>query len=590
MGRTSKPKGQGKGAKAESQFIKRVELHKLLGKWILRSYPDDRGRPLMLQGNDAVAGLGPEPLRGVLDGDCCELLRRPTMGLNLGAASTDSAALFAPILQEKLETLVPLLTTEGFLDKVHYLNLARNIDRDPAEAAEVCKQYLKQVTRLTRDHHEDLARAAEAAAAVYLGIVSLLELGAVARDFHAWGKAVPERKKQPKRVQTWLQDPSDKAKFCAAVAKAVKEDLKTAARARHFGEIDVAAPETSSSQSQAANTAESEASSATADKKSKKKKKDRKAKKGKAKKTTKRRTATSSDSAPAAASSAKESSSQEELATKKKRKGSSKDKSKTSKKKARRTSSASPSPIAEGTAANAAGTLRAAWPLSELAAFEEKAAQQVAAAEAGALEVEQKLALTRDLPAEIQKLIWEKAGLLPSMQEEAVLKANAERLIQHRTEMVREARLTWVQAAVKEDQAKANVVLLSDEQLFAKLQVNHLPEERREAWQTALKGDSAEAQKARAALFEEFWDSEDVMHNYDLALSFAEKHAAKEPTKEAARKLVELIPEAEAAAFGLPGKAKFEKQKPAKWRDYCSRAFTLAWHIFKAHVDSSLEN
>ena len=56
------------------------------------------------------AGLGPEPLRGVLDGDRCELLRRPTMGLNLGAASTDCAALFAPILQEKLETVVPLLT------------------------------------------------------------------------------------------------------------------------------------------------------------------------------------------------------------------------------------------------------------------------------------------------------------------------------------------------------------------------------------------------------------------------------------------------------------------------------------------------
>jgi hypothetical protein len=45
------------------------------------------------------------------------------------------------------------------------------------------------------------------------------------------------------------------------------------------------------------------------------------------------------------------------------------------------------------------------------------------------------------------------------------------------------------------------------------------------------------------------------MHNYDLALSFAEQHAAKEPSRQAARKLVELIPEAEAAAFGLPGKA-----------------------------------
>ena len=589
MGRSSNAnKGKGKGAKAESQYVKRVDLYKFLGKWLLRSYPDERGRPLMLQGSDAAAALSPDTLRAVLDADCCELLRRPLMGLNLSAASADGAALFAPILQEKLEALVPLLTAEEFLDKVHYLNLARNVDRDPAEAAEVCKQYLKQVTRLTRDHHQDLARAAEAAAGVYLGIISLLELGAVAGDVHAWGKAVPDRKKQAKRLQAWLQDPGDKTKLFAAVAKAVKEDLKNNTRARRFGDVDAVAPEASSSQSPPANNEESDSSSAAAPKKTKKKK-DRKAKKSKAKKAAQHRKPTSSDSAPAAASSAVESSSQEAPVTKK-RKSAGKDKSKPSKKKARRTSSASPTPAAEATAADTAGALRAAWPLSELAAFEEKAAQQVAAAEAGALEIEQKLALTRDLPREVQKLIWEKAGLLPSVQEDAVLKANAERLIHHTTEMVRQTRLAWVQAAIKEDKAKANVVLLSEEQLFAKLQVNLLPDERREAWQTALKGDSAEARKARAELFEGFWASDNVMHNYNLALSFAEQHAAKEPSRQAAKKLLELIPEAEAAAFGLPGQAKFEKQKPAKWRDYCSRAFTLAWHIFKAHVDSSLEN
>ena len=73
-------------------------------------------------------------------------------------------------------------------------------------------------------------------------------------------------------------------------------------------------------------------------------------------------------------------------------------------------------------------------------------------------EIEQKLAVTRDLPTEVQKLVWEKAGLLPSVQEDAVLKANAERLIHHTTGMVRQTRLACVQAAIKEDKAKANVV------------------------------------------------------------------------------------------------------------------------------------
>ena len=54
MGRRGNAKGGGKGAgKAgeqpkESQYVKRVDLYKFLGKWILRSYRDERGRPLML--------------------------------------------------------------------------------------------------------------------------------------------------------------------------------------------------------------------------------------------------------------------------------------------------------------------------------------------------------------------------------------------------------------------------------------------------------------------------------------------------------------------------------------------------------------
>ena len=74
MGRSGKAKGSGKGAakggdQKESKYVKRVDLYKFLAKWSLRSYPDDRGRPLMLGAgkSTAQAALEPQTLRAMLD-------------------------------------------------------------------------------------------------------------------------------------------------------------------------------------------------------------------------------------------------------------------------------------------------------------------------------------------------------------------------------------------------------------------------------------------------------------------------------------------------------------------------------------------
>lgn len=93
--------------------MKRVDLYKFSAKRMLRSYPDERGNPLMRQPS-AQAALAPEAFRKSLGRDCCELMRRPTMGVNLCAASIDGAALRAPMLQEKLGKLSPKITAEDF--------------------------------------------------------------------------------------------------------------------------------------------------------------------------------------------------------------------------------------------------------------------------------------------------------------------------------------------------------------------------------------------------------------------------------------------------------------------------------------------
>ena len=196
------------------------------------------------------------------------------------------------------------------------------------------------------------------------------------------------------------------------------------------------------------------------------------------------------------------------------------------------------------------------------------------AADSAALDVEQKLALTRNLPEEIRKMVWERAGLLPTTAEDEVLKANAARLVQHTADMVKEVRLAWVQAAVQEDKKKANVSILSEERLFGTLKTEKLPEADRQAWEAALKGDSPAQVAARAALLRDLWSDSEVLSKYDQALTWAEKFAQKEPKKEDALLLLSLVPPEVSVAFGLPA-AKFKNQKPANWKSYCSIAIHL---------------
>jgi len=442
-----------------------------------------------------------------------------------------------------------------------------------------------------------LASAAKAAAGVYLGLISLLETAAVGSDLRSWAKSVPERKKQSKHLQAWLQDPASEEKFLAAIARNVKDDLKDDTRRRRFGDMEAMAAQDSSSSPVVGSTPPDSSSQDTAAlRKSSKKGKARKSKKSKDQKKNKaaKQKAEASEPEVSSTAAASEPNSQEsEPAGKKKRKHSaagSGSKAAKKQKKEKEQSSGSDQDTDAGAVAATGGSLSKLWPLSELQAFEEKAAQQATAAGAAGLEVEQRLALAKELPAEIQKLVWQRAGLLPTTQEDAVLQANAERLLKHTVEMVKEVRLAWVQAAIQEDQQKQkNITLISEEAFFKKIRLTAFPEEEQTAWNAALKGDSADCRRARGMLLKQGWALEAAVENYNLALDFGTKYAKKEPKKEEILQLLQQIPSPLREAWGLPEDTKFQKQKPAGWKTYCSMAYTLAWQIFKAHVDESVD-
>ena len=231
------PGGKGE-AKGSEKYVKRVDLFKYLARWALRSYPDSQGRPLMTQGADAASTFEADKLRGVLDADFCELLRRPCTGVNLAAASLDGAMLFAPKLQALMDDLVAVLEKEALAEPVRYMNLCRDVEWGSQESLDASKRLLKQVRATLREHQSLLAQAAEASASVYLGTMALLELGSLALDVKAWGKGIAEIEKQPKAIRAWAQKTADEQRLCRALAQYIKEDLKKNPNRRHdFGDL-----------------------------------------------------------------------------------------------------------------------------------------------------------------------------------------------------------------------------------------------------------------------------------------------------------------------------------------------------------------
>ncbi|CAK8986612.1 Uncharacterized protein SCF082_LOCUS626 [Durusdinium trenchii] len=547
------PGGKGE-AKGSEKYVKRVDLFKYLARWALRSYPDSQGRPLMTQGADAASTFEADKLRGVLDADFCELLRRPCTGVNLAAASLDGAMLFAPKLQALMDDLVAVLEKEALAEPVRYMNLCRDVEWGSQESLDASKRLLKQVRATLREHQSLLAQAAEASASVYLGTMALLELGSLALDVKAWGKGIAEIEKQPKAIRAWAQKTADEQRLCRALAQYIKEDLKKNPNRRHdFGDLADGDSDTSGiDSSQEAATSLSAASFAVEGASSSSPKRRRgkghaskKKKAKKEKKSKQEKTAKAKKPAP-------------------KPRGQSKDK--TSSRKTGKAAKQSSSDKGEEES-HGSSSMRSA-PSSP---FEAKAVEQMSTAEGAILEVDQKLAFAKALPEEIQKLVWSRAGLLPTTTDDAVLRANAARLMEHTTTVVREARLAWVDAAVRDDAVKANIALLPPADFLARAQVECMPESVRADWSRVLKGDdSADLVALRAQLFHNMWSLDAAVEKYEKGLSFGEKYAKKEPGRDAVQSFLSLFDLEQRQAFGLPAK------KTSMWRDACSAAYTLA--------------
>lgn len=638
-------KGKGKG-EVESTYVKRVDLYKLLPKWFLRSYPTDRGHVLQLN-QAAEEALLPANLRPLLDADCSELLRRPSMGINLAAASIDSCQLFGHVLAESFPAVLEALTAEPLIEHTQFLNLSRDMDRDPTLGGPATKNFLRSVRKLVQEKGPDLAKVAEAAAAVYLGLLSLLEVAAVASDFASWAAAVPEVKKQPKSLQSWLKDPTNKEKLYKAVEKAIKADMSQH-RLRRFGDLSLVPGDSSVSASDTSG-ASSDSNAAKHKTKHRKHKKEHKKpaardrgrksakqtrkdkKEAPKRRTTKgRRPSPSPSSKPSSRNGSSRPSGSRTSAdppcrscrsgsslssaqvsvhppprtktTEKKsdEKGSSKKRksdlaSGDAKAKALRLAPAGPSGseteklgVGAGSSTDRKTSSKVIdmWPLSELQKWEASAQEVVTMAAGAKLEASATLRLLNGLPAAVQALVWEKAGLLPHADGEVVA-ANCDRLMAHVQKMVEETRLAWVQAAIAED--AGHLQILEEEHFWRDAFCpDHLGADRKLEWTQLAADDAAGLQEFRQKLLLSVWAPEEVHQNYEKALKFGEMYGKSHPRRDAMKDFIcGLFPDDVCRLFSLPPAAKFEKQRPAKWQVYGSQAYTLAWLIFRAYVQEA---
>jgi chemotaxis protein histidine kinase CheA len=411
QGQTRSVKGKGKGnTHAEmTEWIKRVDLWKYVA---IRSYPDNRGRPLFADGKAAVTHFTPDYLFSMMDGDNSEL-RRDCMGVNLGCASIDGASLFLPKIQ-KLDGDLAATTfgEEDLVEAVRYLNLARTAGRCPDDSKNFAKKLIEHLrTDSARtDDMAKLASMAEAASSVYLGCISAMEMIAFANNVKDAAKKIPDVKKQPKDVQNWIKEPKNIKHLHKAIAKAIEElEKKTKDRVKVFGELDeenssddasdenssCAGNSNSSSSSSASETDAAKKTTKTnnpknnVNKKTEKEQKQQKDKKeGKEDKDSKRKRKDQDDKRNKQV---------------KKDKKSDKD-DKPEKKKAKRHSSSASSASDTDHATTAISkiqraSLRKAWPLKEMQDFETVAAMEMSKAHFQTLEAQTVLDLVEKVPA-----------------------------------------------------------------------------------------------------------------------------------------------------------------------------------------------
>ena len=233
-------KGQGKGDKKDSKYIKKVDLYKFLSKWLLRSYASNDGQILFTDGKKASKHLTEETIRDMLDGESSEMIRRLGVGISLASGTIQSGLEAARLIGipkdfaflEEAEKHEKNFKKTGFVDVVEwlreddndlediveYLNLSNDCERTDADTKSHFENFLRLMEDVDDEKMKNFARLADTCARLYSMSVSLMEVKALMGKIKAWAKKVPEREKQSPAIRKFVSDATEKNLIKAVVA------------------------------------------------------------------------------------------------------------------------------------------------------------------------------------------------------------------------------------------------------------------------------------------------------------------------------------------------------------------------------------
>ena len=225
MGRRSGGSGKGWGkptprpVPTECTKLQVVKEWDHLGKKLLKPYADRRGT--FLKTNDLAAPkyLEPSNFRDIAaDAAVSELVARPTMGLNLFAASCEVGveALIAAASGQPGTGISDCPETFQSLSN----NLATaQIDADVLAAA--VKELVKFAQENTDSKLKTLPKLLDSSSRLYSFAARVAQWVVLASKPKAWAKAVPTPPLQHLAVQTWLEDPTNADKLINALTAGI---------------------------------------------------------------------------------------------------------------------------------------------------------------------------------------------------------------------------------------------------------------------------------------------------------------------------------------------------------------------------------
>ena len=165
-----------------------------------------------------------EKVRGLLDGDICELIRGLGMRLNLFAQSVECGLAELNLLKDpaKLGFKDAATWSQQLAEAAECLNSANESEKTKQETKKKVVELLHVIGEMDESLLQSLSKMTDASARLCNFGVNVVSLKALTSELKHWAKMIPEHEKQIAAVRKFIKEPAE-PNLTAALVEAVEE-------------------------------------------------------------------------------------------------------------------------------------------------------------------------------------------------------------------------------------------------------------------------------------------------------------------------------------------------------------------------------